>query len=539
MLRRKLSGVTRVLSVLAMLAWAQAPAAAAVDESALKICAAAWQAIDPDGDTFADAALAEAGLAAARRCEADGHPLGPVSVANMLGRLGRSDEAAEAVERAMASGRELAAAHQQRCVLEMNKGPAFEAAAMAACNEATRLAPGWYAPYLSRGFMHYRAKRYAEAEREWRAGVDREPRSAPLRQNLGQALYDQQRHAEALEQHLEARRIAPRHSGPVINVGLALEALGRHDEALRVLEDGVRVAPNSGMLLALAQHHQRRGRSAEALAVYDRLLAQDPNNLPALRARGRQAEASKSFASARGYYERALQADPRSVEAAVDVMRVLHLSGASKAELEAADGTALRIANQIGTVEAGKQYRRGVARIARELEDWKSLEQITGRYIGHYPDDVFGYQQRALARRMQENFQGALEDETRVLEFEPGNADSRFWRANAHSALGNLAAAEADYNRLLRDNPKYRWAWHNRAQNRVALGRHGEAYRDFERFLSLHPGIIYMGWDAWAEAGIKSGVPVSQLTDILAARAPRDDVSMMVAAAMLAEQLAD
>lgn len=527
----------RVLSVLVLAMSVAAPAAANVGETVVKICEPAWRAIDPDGDTFSDSSLAEAGLAAALKCEADGHPLGAASVANMLGRLGRYDEAAAAVERAMASGRELAVAYRERCTLEMDKGPSFEAAAVAACNEASRLAPDWYAPYMSRGFMHYRAQRYVEAEREWRAGLARQPNWAVLHQNLGLALAGQGRHAEALDEFAEAGRLAPRFSGPPINFARSLEALGRHDEALKVLNSAADEFGQEDTLLELGEFHQRRNNPARATEAYGRLLAKYPRNVAGLRARARMSESAGRYEVARSDYARVLEIEPRSVEAAMDVVRVISRGGLGDEALDAAHNYAIRITNELGTEEAGRTYRRGVARIARENKNWPALEQTSTRYIERFPNEVWGYAQRSTARRNLGKHQGSLEDETRILELDRDNPDSLFWRGGAHLALGNWAAAEADYSRLLSIRPKYLWAWNNRGKARAELGRMPEAYRDFEQFLALYEGRPHMSWVHWVAAGVESGVPLKTLKDVYVKRAPESDDEQVLTTYLVLREL--
>lgn len=521
MLRGTSSRVGRGIFVAALALSAYASSAAALEESVTKLCAPAWKAVDPDGDTFADSALSEAGLAAARQCEAAGHPLGAVSVANMLGRLGRNREAAEAIERALASGRELAAAYRERCLLEFEKGAQGWAPAMAACDEATRLEPNWHLPYLTRGFMYYSTQRYPEAEREWRAALARESRSAPVYQNLGLALGAQNRHAEALEQHLEARRIAPRFSGPRINVAKSLEALGRQAEALEEFTAAARDIESADTLLELGAYHERRRQPVEAGVTYGRLLARDPNNVAALRARGRLSEAAGSFDSARRDYARVRELEPKSLEAALDELRAIARGPSAAAEdFDVALERARRLANEIGTPDAVKQYRKGQLRIARENQNWEGLEQIANQYIQQFPDDAFGYTQRSLARRNQGKYRGVVEDETRLLAMTPDQAESLFLRGKAYLDLGEWAAAEADFSRLLALRPKYLWAWNSRGHARAELGRMAEAYRDFEQFLSLYDGRPNMNWVHWAIAGGESGVSLKTLRQVFDARAP-------------------
>jgi len=516
---RNLAGNVGAALVLGLACWVP-PAEAALEESVVKLCATAWQAIDPDGDTFTDNALVELGLAAARKCEADGHPLGAASVANMLYRAGKVDEANRAIDRAIASGRELGAAYQQRCVIGSTQGAAQEAAALAACNEAMWLEPDWYAPYLTRGFIHYNAKRYAEAERDWRAGIAREPRSAPLWQNLGLALASQDRHAEALDQHLEARRIAPRHAGPLVNVPLTLERLGRHQEALSAFNDAARILPEASVLIPLAAYHERRRQPDLAIEADGRVIASEPRNVGALRARGRLHEAATRYEAARDDYARVAALEPQSLEAALDLTRVIVLGPASEEEARAALTKAAEISDAEGSADSFRKFFQGMSRILREGQNWTGLAEISTIYLTEVPEEIGGWTQRGLARRNLGDYAGAIEDETQALAIEPTRTHSLFWRAQSHTALGNWEAAEADYSRLLSLDPKYVWAWNNRGTVRAKLDRAQDSYRDFEQFLALYPGRVSMNWEYWAAAGRAAGVPAEKMLATLNARAP-------------------
>ncbi|MEP4198860.1 MAG: tetratricopeptide repeat protein [Aliishimia sp.] len=80
------------------------------------------------------------------------------------------------------------------------------------------------------------------------------------------------------------------------------------------------------------------------------------------------------------------------------------------------------------------------------IEDFTAL-------IGYCPEYAEGYNQRAFALFLQENFTGALPDLDRALELSPNHVAARSGRALTHMQLGDVAKARTDLMAALEDNP--------------------------------------------------------------------------------------
>jgi len=62
------------------------------------------------------------------------------------------------------------------------------------------------------------------------------------------------------------------------NLGLLLQQMGRLDEAEAVFRDALRVAPDDlSVMYALADHLIKRGRTDEAMALAERMIAVHPD----------------------------------------------------------------------------------------------------------------------------------------------------------------------------------------------------------------------------------------------------------------------
>ena len=94
---------------------------------------------------------------------------------------------------------------------------------------------------------------------------------------------------------------------------------------------------------------------------------------------------------------------------------------------------------------------------------------------------------RAKLHRAIQQPEGAIEDLTLLLRFEPSSSEAYFDRGLLQQRAGRYVAARTDYDAALRWSPPY-WEPHfNRAQVHLALGDRDAALRDYERVLVLNP----------------------------------------------------
>ncbi len=110
----------------------------------------------------------------------------------------------------------------------------------------------------------------------WRDTVLHRPGNARAHSNLGNALLDAGRAAEAIPSYQEALRLHPGYSDAENNLGRALVKVGRtaeavphYEAALRAKPKSIEVATNLGSALAAT------GRAREAAGVYERALQLD------------------------------------------------------------------------------------------------------------------------------------------------------------------------------------------------------------------------------------------------------------------------
>jgi len=200
--------------------------------------------------------------------------------------------------------------------LAWRRRPALAAAGVAAAAAALALA------------THAQAATFRDAETLWTRAVALNP-AAPLgRNNLGIALADQGRYAEAIVQYQASLQLDPSSAEVRTNLANSLAETGRSDEAEAQYRTALRVDPyfwgaryNLGRLLT------REGRAPQALAEYEQAMRRNPDYAPgayelanALAQAGRTADADE-------WYRRALRSDPGLADAHLNFGNLLAEEG--------------------------------------------------------------------------------------------------------------------------------------------------------------------------------------------------------------------
>jgi tetratricopeptide (TPR) repeat protein len=90
---------------------------------------------------------------------------------------------------------------------------------------------------------------------------------------------------------------------------------------------------------------------------------------------------------------------------------------------------------------------------ALRKDDHRAAEEAFTRAVDRTPDDLRTWYYRGVNRLLAGDAQGALSDLDRALVLVPNDAHSLLRRAEAHAALGSVAAARKDLNALLEHQP--------------------------------------------------------------------------------------
>jgi len=153
------------------------------------------------------------------------------------------------------------------------------AAAIKRLERAVELAPQFTAAWNNLGTIAYHADQFADAERYFRAALEREPGAYSPAVNLGGVLVTVGRHAEALEYNLYAVEQDPRDALGQAQLGMNYLFLGKLDPALKHLKEAKRLDPDhfSHPQRYLAQVYFKLGDEKSARAELEDLIRRHPD----------------------------------------------------------------------------------------------------------------------------------------------------------------------------------------------------------------------------------------------------------------------
>ncbi len=194
-------------------------------------------------------------------------------------------------------------------------------AAVETCREALAVAPNNIDLLTLHGVSLLDCRRPREALEPLQHAVDRAPRFARARENLGQALLQTGRLDEAVEQLQKAALLDPSSDSARLKLAHALATLGSGAEADAVFEQAFQLAPERGQL-AMAGEHLREGRPRDCERICRELLTRQPDEVNALRLLARVAGEAERWRQAERLLLRVLALAPGFHDARLDLARV-------------------------------------------------------------------------------------------------------------------------------------------------------------------------------------------------------------------------
>lgn len=309
---------------------------------------------------------------------------------------------------------------------------------------------------------HRHACQFTDPVALWQAAAQLRPDNARAQHNLGKALYERSRLAEAVEAYDRALAARPDYAEAWNHRGAALAQMGRAEEAIAAYEQALQCMGNyANARNNLAITLEALGRRDEAEAQYLQALNDVPHyvegrtNYAILLARaGRQAEAQRQFRIA-------LEQMPAYAPA---------LNGLG----------ALLGRDASGLAEAAECFRRATAADPTRADAWGNWIEVLTR-------------QRRLAE--------ALSAADAAVRAVPGS--SRLWNARGVvlGPLGRVEEAAACFEQALKLDPQNAAAYRNLASVRMQQGRVAEAAAPLEAARRLAPGDaevqeLYRRWRA-------------------------------------------
>jgi tetratricopeptide (TPR) repeat protein len=387
--------------------------------------------------------------------------------------------------------------------------------ALPSLQKATELLPGDAETYGNLGNALQDHGRAADAAAAYRRAIQIKPDFADVHDHLGTALRDLGQLDEAVASFHRALQIRPNYAEAYGNLGNALLGLGRRDEALASYRRALQINPE------LAEAHNNSGnalrelsRRDEALASYRRALQIRPNYAEAHANLGNTLFDLGRLDEAAASYRRALEIKPAYPEAHANLGNALRDLGQA-AEAAASYGRALGIQpgltevhNNLGNVlrelgrldEAAASFRRALRIRPAFTEAHNNLGNALLE-LGQPTDAVASFRRALeLDSELAEGHAnlgnallelGQLDEAAasfrRALEIDPSLTETHNNLGNALRDLGQLDAAAAGFRRALEIDPALPEAHGNLGNVLIELGQLDEAEASFKKALALKP----------------------------------------------------
>jgi tetratricopeptide (TPR) repeat protein len=344
-------------------------------------------------------------------------------------------------------------------------------AALEACAELIRLAPGEAEGYAFRAKLYHHLGRLPEALADCTAAIARGTREAPVYFIRAFAAYAAEQTDQALADCSMALRIDPHHAEALDLRGCIRATRGHTREALADLDRAIRVAPGwmnaywhrMGVHKATGNFDGITADCAKVIQILQALLAQQPP----------EPESAADWSDF---------SQPRAMLTAAYVERGQAHEAQKRLDLARKDlDEAIRVLpTALSALSARGWFRMRRAETSSALEDFTEVIRLA-------PEQDKGYIQRAMAHAGSRAYAEAIADSTEAIARHPGSAEAYSLRSQAHAMLGKHAEALADADRAIELAPSHVEFYWGRVRSYERQGRYEEEIAELERMLRLNP----------------------------------------------------
>jgi tetratricopeptide (TPR) repeat protein len=266
---------------------------------------------------------------------------------------------------------------------------------------------------------HAYAGWFANAETFWTRTLQRDPNAWLPHHDLGCALLEQGRYAEAAVELEKAVPLQPGFSDGYYNLGVALEKSGRTTEAEENYRQALKINPaNAKVYLNLAEMRKQSGKLPQAEALIRQGLQIDPNDPSLLIDLGDALLRMNRLSEATATFEQVIAVDPDSLQAQYNLgmtqMQTGELPGA-EAHLQAAvklDPTVAAAHENLGVVLAL------LGRFSEAIPQFEAVLQID-------PHAMLARDNLGLALAQSGRIPEAIEQFQQALQINPQDAKAR------------------------------------------------------------------------------------------------------------------
>jgi Flp pilus assembly protein TadD len=240
---------------------------------------------------------------------------------------------------------------------------------------ATELAPGDEKAWLLLGLAHDAAEQFPEAIAAWQKGSAAVPKSATLKHELGMALLQAGRAADAAKILVDATKLAEQDPELRMDAAYALTTAGKFKEAKAQAELAVALAPdNADALYNLGSAEAGLHNARASRAALEKAIEIDELHVPSLLQLGALLSLLGDDAAAVKHFNRVLQIEPDNARAQTSLGTSLARLGSEDVKAHALLEQTLRVDPRNAQAQA---LLAAIAERAGKIDDAiKRLEQV-------------------------------------------------------------------------------------------------------------------------------------------------------------------
>lgn len=184
------------------------------------------------------------------------------------------------------------------------------------CQEAVRVAPDFFGPYVNLGNGLQAAGRLVEAVEAFQKAVELKTDNAVLFNNLASALNALDRFDEGRAAAEKAAALEPRLAEAYNNLGNACLGAGDQEAAEQAFQSALEINPQqSDVLYNLGTLMSKTGREQSAVSLLERAVSLDPSRVEKVYNLGLAYSAVGRYEDAQARYRTCLQMDPNHEDA--------------------------------------------------------------------------------------------------------------------------------------------------------------------------------------------------------------------------------
>lgn len=357
------------------------------------------------------------------------------------------------------------------------------------CDEAIAIKSDYSQAWKCRGDALFLLQRYPAALVAYEKAIELDSKNPKFWNNKGEVYSQLNDYEQAMAAHDRALKLAPNNANAKKGRGVALMGLQKYEAALAELQEGVSFNPDDPILWeyqGLVQERLEKPNEArlayeEAVAVYDRKLQQDPNDLILWIERGRILTKLRRYDDALDSYDRALSINPKFYLAWNAKGTTLYEMQRFEDALKAYDKTVELNQNfYTGWHNRGSLLNAGLERYADAVQSYDEALKLN-------PSFYHAWRDRGIALAENKQYETAIESFDEALKIEPKDYTSWVSRGMALTELARDEEALVSFNRAIEIYPYDPFAWTQRGISLEYLQRYDEALKSYNKAIEIQP----------------------------------------------------